>query len=589
MDTLIQHENSLYMNVFKRMVLAAWMVCEMVSCTSTTHDEAFTLRIRIREDVDCLHPIVSQSTLATQIEALVMLPMIEYSPDMLELSPLLVTATPEIVSSTDSSVMYETNIRPEARWDDGSAIQAGDYAFTVKAALNPYIKNPSWKSFLKNIHSIQTDSAKPALLRIEVARDYMLGKEVSGNVNLYPEYIYDPEKIMRRFSVQDLVQRDSAQWSAEEHALLKRFAEQFESASFCKLGIQGAGPYQLKSWDSGSKIVLERKKNWWGKAFETVSPLMQAVPQTIEYLVMPDEAAAVLAVKEGSVDLMTDVSPKQFSDLRNDSTANPQLQFLTASHFQYALLELNTRHPVLAELPVRQALASLADVNTYIKDLMMGLADPIAGPVHPVKPYYNKDLVPVPFDPEKARTLLAENGWKDTDADGWLDKMVNGKKQKLSLRFLVSGVVSKNIALLMQESAKKLGIELIPEMKEAALMRKDINERNFDIVSVTITQQATTLYDPFQAYHSSTAKPGGGNRSGLQSPVLDSLIMGIRTSQDQAARWNYYHEFQKALYALQPQIFLFSPYERLLAHRRIEFQTINRRPGYLENTFMLRK
>lgn len=575
-------------NMLLYCLTVAMVFTHMVACKTDPKESEFTLRIRIREDVDCLHPIVSQSTLATQIEALVMLPMIEFSPDSLELSPLLVENVPEVSQTTDSSIWYRTTIRKEAQWDDGKSIQANDYVFTVKASLNPYLKNPSWRSFLKNIQTIQVDSSNPREINVEVSRNYMLGKEASGNVNLYPEHIYDPERIMQTFSLSDLVHRDSSHWSVQEHERLKRFADQFESATYCKNGIQGAGPYRLKSWESGSKIVLERKQNWWGKNFEHLSPMLQSKPNTIEYLVMPDEAASILAVKEGSVDLMTDISPKQYSDLRKDSVNNPQLKFLTASHFQYSILELNLRNPILSEWPVRKALAHLADVETYIRDLMQGLADPVTGPVLQSKPYYNRNLEPVKFDPVKSKELLMQNGWSDSDSDGWLDKVIGGKKMKLSLRFLVSGAVSKNIAILMKEEARKIGIEIIPETKEASLLRNDINSRNFDILSATITQQVTSFYDPYQSYHSSASKPGGGNRSGLQSPLVDSLIIGIRTAQQNDLRHQYYLDFQKAIYELQPQIYLFSPNERLLVNSRIVMNTIHRRPGYLENTIRLK-
>lgn len=103
------------------------------------------MRIRLKEDVDCLQPIVSQTRSATQIEALIMLPLIEYNMDKIELTPLLVKAIPALVSTNDSSDVYASDILPEAVWDNGTAVTAADYAFSVKAALNPFIKIPIGK------------------------------------------------------------------------------------------------------------------------------------------------------------------------------------------------------------------------------------------------------------------------------------------------------------------------------------------------------------------------------------------------------------------------------------------------------------
>lgn len=561
----------------------------MGSCKPSEKDDVYVLKIRLKDDVDCLNPIVSQSAVATQIEALIMVPMIEYHANKLELSPLLVKSAPQIIGSNDSSTVFSCELLEEASWDDGSPVLASDYSFTLKAALNPYIKNTSWRSFLKNLRGIHFDPGKPKAMEIHVAKNYMLGPEVSGNLNVYQESLYDSGRIMRNFSTTDLIYKDSAAWTPEEHALLKSFADRFQSADFCKTMISGAGPYQLKSWDAGSRIVLEKKQNWWGSQLKDKDLMLEAKPDLIEYLIMPDEAASILALKEGSLDIATDISPRQFKSLKEDSIYSDKLSFHTVGFFKYSILELNTRNAGLNDVKVRKALAHICDLDTYINNLMEGFADRVSGPIHPMKSYFNKNIKSPDFNPESAKSLLQEAGWSDSDRNGILDKQVNGKKQQLSFRMLTSGAVSSRIGLLLKAEAEKIGIEIIPETKETALFIKDINERNFDIAAVTVTQQATSLYDPYQIYHSSQANPGGGNRSGLNSPELDSCINIIRNTTSDTERLQAYMRFQTLLDELQCQIFLFSPQERIVANRRIDMKTIARRPGYLENSIDLKK
>ncbi len=554
------------------------------ACKSPSAEEDFTLRIRIAQDPDCLHPIQSQSALATQIEALVMMPMIEYGAGQLELRPLLVKEVPVVVDRTDSTTIYFVEFREEARWDDGRPITGNDYAFTVKASLNPFIANPSWRSFLKNIHNVRIDSVNERKVYVHVARDYMLGSEVSGNVNLYPEAVYDPAGVLRGYEVHDLARRDSTGWTPGESDALRRFAASFQSSGFCKSDIQGAGPYRLSTWEAGARIVLERKTDWWGSKFQSAEPLFEAHPRTIEYLVMPDEAATILALKEGSIDLAAGITPRQFIALQQDSSSSVPLRFHTTGFFQYAMLELNLRKPALSEWAVRRALAHLVDVEGYIRNVMLGLADPIVGPVHPRKPYYNDTLRSIAFDPDRSRKLLADAGWADRNRNGILDKTIDGRMQELRFSLLVSGELSRQVALLLASEARKIGVEIVPESREMAVFISDLNARNFDLAVVTISQQATSLYDPFQVYHSQNARPGGGNRSGLQSPLVDSLILAIRTTTDETERNALYRRFQAALYDAQSQIFLFSPRERIVTTNRVALEPILRRPGYLENT-----
>jgi peptide/nickel transport system substrate-binding protein len=257
------------------------MVGFFYQCKSDRSEESgFNLRLRIKDEPDCLNPIVSQSAIATQIEALVMFPLFEYDMDKLELSPLMVEKMSEAEIVNDSTVAYSYRIRQEAKWDDGQAVTAADVAFTVKAALNPFVKNPNWKSALQNIIDVQGEGKD---LKVWVERKYLLSQEVSGNINIYPAHIYDPQKNMQDVSISALKQNDSTAFTSQQWMQLKNFADVFQSDSICRKGISGAGPYALKRWDAGSKIVLEKKKNWWGVSFADSIPMLSQFPDRIEY------------------------------------------------------------------------------------------------------------------------------------------------------------------------------------------------------------------------------------------------------------------------------------------------------------------
>ncbi len=559
----------------------------MSGCKQDKADDSYTLRIRIKEDVDCLHPIISRSTLASQIESLVMLPMIEFSMDKIELTPLLVVDLPKMIHSNDSADVFDCEFRHEAVWEDGSPILAEDYAFTVKAALNPFIKNPSWKSYLKNIKEIVIDKNAPRHLSIHVQKNYLLAQEICGNINIYQQGYYDPEKLMSKFSVYDLIHRDSLDWSEEEKMQLQKFALQFETAGMCKQKISGSGPYKLISWEAGAKIILEKKQNWWGNTLAEANPLLKAYPDRIEYLIIPDEAATLLALKEGTIDLATDMSPQQFVSLQQDSSGK-NLQFFSPTVFQYVFLELNHRQPALADRAVRKALAQLIDVPAFIKNVMYDLAVPIIGPLHPSRSYYHKSLTPVKFNPESALQELQAAGWKDQNKDGILDKMINGKSVKLSFSLLVTSETAKKLALLLQDEAKKTGIEIKPEIKDWSLILKDLNSLQFDMVAVT-QSQSPSLYDPYQSWHSSNTKAGGANRCGFATTETDSLIQIIRSTASESERNIAYLRFQEILYNEQAQLFLFSPKLRLVASNRIKLEASSRRPGYAENMIQLAK
>ena len=173
-------------------------------------------------------------------------PLFEYEGNQLELAPILIKElTPEI-ELNDSIIEYHYQFIDIAEWSNGNKLSAADLDFTIKAALNPYIKNKTWRNLFKNIISIQSEKPEAQSFRIQLKKDFLLSREMSGNYNLYPEYFYDPKQIMRKFSLQDLQKKDSVQFTIEEHQALKQFADEFQNEQFCKKQIQVAGTYQLK-------------------------------------------------------------------------------------------------------------------------------------------------------------------------------------------------------------------------------------------------------------------------------------------------------------------------------------------------------
>ncbi len=88
-----------------------------------------------------------------------------------------------------------------------------------------------------------------------------------------------------------------------------------------------------------------------------------------------------------------------------------------------------------------------------------------------------QDLKPWPYDPERARQLLAERGFKDTDGDGILER--GGKKFEIELMAPTENLLRRNIVLLVQESLKKVGVSIKPRIIEFNSMTEPLDETRF--------------------------------------------------------------------------------------------------------------
>lgn len=559
------------------------------SCkTGTDSTSLLTVNVRMPAEPETLNPLFSKSSYATQISSLILLPIAEYDPVSLKLSPLLITHIPAAENITDGKhaggQRFQLHFRPEATWSDGKPVSAEDYLFTLKAIFNPYVAASSTRGFLNFISSVEVDPQDPRHVSAYIDSSYILALEVVTNFNLYPAHLYDPQNFMSKITLDEL--RDpNKKWSAEKDTLLKQFAAAFESPHFGREMVSGAGPYELETWTTGEFIRLKKKNNYWGEKIQNPPLLIQAYPDEINYKFIADAATAEAALKSGEVDVMGDVSPTTFIKMKNDSAWTTKFQFASPGLLQMNYLLLNNRKQILADKRIRQALAYCIDYDGIMNNLLQGLGERTAGPIHPSKPYFDKDLKPINQDINKAIRFIKEAGWKDTNGNGIPDKVIDGKLQELSLSIKITGQEEgKAIANILKENAKKAGIEINIEILENSQFNEDRRQGNFDIEPMRMRSQPA-IDDPYQAWHSESDKPGGTNVSGFHNMAADSVISEIRTDTSLQERDHDYHSLQELLYEEQPVIFLYIPLERIIVSKKYEFHPSSRKPGYFENLF----
>ena len=163
------------------------------------------------------------------------------------------------------------------------------------------------------------------------------------------------------------------------------------------------------------------------------------------------------------------------------------------------------------------------------------------GPFHPTKSYYNEVLPPVTLDVKKANKLLDDAGWKDTDGDDLRDKVINGQKTKLTIDFYITGSeLSRNIALIYQESAAKAGVEINIISKKNSLMKKEnIKKLKYDMAALAQGLDSSAD-DPYSLWHSDNALAGKTNISAYNNPQSDVLIEKIRLTRNIEERKEHY-------------------------------------------------
>lgn len=164
----------------------------------------------------------------------------------------------------------------------------------------------------------------------------------------------------------------------------------------------GTGPFMLRQWLKDEMVILDANPNYWGGAPGV---------QTLIFRPIPEGSARVAALEAGDIDFSIDIPLDAWDRVKN----NPDLVAINspggrAFRLTYATLWGGP----LADRKVREAISYAVDRESIVAFMFNGLGKLLDGqPIEPSTAGFNPDLHNVPFDPQKARELLAEAGYAD--------------------------------------------------------------------------------------------------------------------------------------------------------------------------------
>lgn len=159
----------------------------------------------------------------------------------------------------------------------------------------------------------------------------------------------------------------------------------------------GSGPYQLKDWAKGQRIVLERNPNYWGEAPEVTGATFSFIPEN---------STRVNALIQKEVDLIQRLPIADIERVKG----NPDLQLIWTPNGLVHNINLDCRTPPFDDIEVRKAFAESIDLEGIVSSLLGEYGRVLPGPLPPNVSQYDDTLEPYSYDPEAAAEVIEAKG-----------------------------------------------------------------------------------------------------------------------------------------------------------------------------------
>ena len=523
------------------------------------------VRAHLVTDPKALHPI--NGVLASRFEVLDLCyqRLLSIDPATGTLEPELAAALPE--RSADG-LAYTFELHPQAAWPDGAPITAADVHFSTKVMVCPGVNNASIKPYAENLEAFSPDPDNPRRFTVRFSRYYMNNDNYGIFTYIIDPRFYDPEGVLAAYSIADLKAGPAAETPA-----LQAWVATFNDPKYATqvdLLQNGSGPYRLTEWIPEQRIILSRNPTYWGAAESR--PLHSQYPDQITFDLIMDDKAVELQVLQQQIDVTTNLSPQAYLNLKRDSLAMQHYHLAMRDRDAFTSLALNhrpdgIRNPrILDDVRVRQAIAYALPVGDIIDQILDSMALPAASPVPLSNQLYNDTLKPYPFAPDRARALLEEAGWRDTDGNGIREKQVDGRKRDLSIRlsYPPGNDIVEGIANRVRDALSMIGMTV--ELDPAPDYQQQIQQHTFEMAMLSL-RASPFPYDFKQLFHSE-GWPEGGNFFGFADAEADTLIDQMRETRDPEQRLHMANRIQEILARELPVIPLYIPTKKMVVHRR---------------------
>jgi len=475
------------------------------------------LIIGVQQEPELLSEILNSMATNNMVCNLLFSKFVKYD-DHFNLVPDLITAIPTVENGGISADhrTYTYHLRANARWHDGVPVTSRDARFTYEIIMDPRVQVESREGW-DVVDNVQTPDDTTIVFHLK---------------RPYPDFVaetfYD-ESVL------------------PEHLLKNARGDLFHSAPFHRAPV-GSGPFKFDGWVPGSHLTLVANHDYYGKG-----PYLDQ----IIFKFVPNENALLLQLKTGEIDMFDNANINFIKSLEDIAG----IHVYETPMLMYEHLDLNTDNPILKDVRVRRALSYATNKQEIADRIYNGLVKVAALDEFDASGYYSAEAAArATFDLAKARRLLLEAGWKDTDGDGIADK--NGRPLKLSIATSAGQPNRERTELVLRDQWHKVGVDLelgnySPTVLYGTYEDGGILKRGkFDVAMYAwLSSPAPSRREAL--YASTSIPPAGQNHPRYVNDEITRLLEEGGNEVDESERGAIYRRVQDILVDDAPVIPLF--------------------------------
>ncbi len=412
---------------------------------------------------------------------------------------------------SDDGLSVTLHLRHDVKFGDGSPITLEDVKWSLERAGNQD-SGGTFAFLLSSLASVETAPPDTIIVHLKHPDPAILHALATFNAAIVPEHL--------------VLGAPGA--TLEEKS--KAFAEH----------PVGSGPFMVKSWTHNSEMVLARNPYYWQKA-DDGKPLPYL--DEIRLPIIPDDATRILKLKAGEIDATEFVPLARVAEMK----ADPNINMILFPSEKVIYLNLDNRPTLpdgrknpMADAKVRQALNYATDKEALVQVLTYGVGT-LSKSVMPMStPLSYSDGVPYPYDPDKAKQMLADAGYP------------NG----FEVTSLVVAGTADDIAELsaVQQMWSQVGVTLKIQQVENATRNALENDGKFEMETQLWTND---IDDPNEITSYFMYPPTiDSNHTGFDDKDIQHWFEASQNEVDTAKRGALYKQIQQRYVADAPIIFL---------------------------------